>query len=578
MIDSGPYQVQFSLKGLTSVPNFVARDQEMNDLKKNLFPQPTRATHRKVFVLHGPGGSGKTQLAIQFARRSQKIFSSIFWLNGDSRESVRQGFAQIARQLSKDQIPDSYRKLAKQSPEELDEIISNVLIWFNGLDNDRWLLIFDNVDRDTSLEVNDPKSYDVEEFFPEVDQGSILITSRLRQLRQHGQDRLVGRMSNAEGAEVLQCRIGRSIEGNENQAMVLIQFATKRYIGLERIVEKVGGLPLALAHAGSYIHGTTTSVNDYIRYYEETWEKLHDNRTTRLKDYPRSILSTYTMSYEYVQRSNASAAKLLDLFAYLDHSDLWYSLFTPALNENLVPKETIPTWFSYTMKTEFDFTQKIQILLDYSLIEARYQSSSYAVHPVIHDWCFYSSPTSGDEIASLAVSVIGSACVSADNSAEWLHRQRLTVHCSHVHSWIRKQYQNLERNERLEPNVFSLYHAIGSFLVDTDKLEEAETMYQRALKGYEKALGPEHKSTLDIASNLGVIYADQGKMKEAENMYQRALKGKEKAWGPEHTSTLNTVNNLGVFYAKQGKMKEDENMLQRELKGKDRALGTENTS
>ncbi|MCJ1468429.1 hypothetical protein MMC07_007057 [Pseudocyphellaria aurata] len=210
---SGPFKVQFSLKGLPRVPKFVARDQEMNDLEENLLPQPTRETYQKVFVLHGLGGSGKTQLAIEFARRSQKIFSSIFWLNGNSRESVRQSFAQIARQLPEDQIPVSFRKLSKTPNEELDEIISNIQIWFNKLENNRWLLIFDNVDRDNSPEVNDSQSYDVEDFFPEVDHGSILITSRLRQLRQLGQDRQLGSMSYSEGVEALKCRIGRPIEG-----------------------------------------------------------------------------------------------------------------------------------------------------------------------------------------------------------------------------------------------------------------------------------------------------------------------------------------------------------------------------
>ena len=567
----------FSLKGLPRVPKFIARDQEMNDLKNTLFPKPTRETRRKVFVLHGLGGSGKTQLAIEFAQRSQKIFSSIFWLNGDSKESVRQSLAQIARQLPPDQIPDSCRKFSKTSPEELDEIISNILIWFSQHENNQWLLIFDNVDRDNSPEVNDPQSYDVEDFFPEADHGSILITSRLRQLRQHGQDRQLGRMSDLQGAEVLRCRIGRSVEGNEIQATVLIQF-TKHYIGLDRIVEKVGGLPLALAHAGSYIYGTTTSVNDYIRYYEETWEKLHNNRTTRLKDYPRSILSTYTISYEYVQRNDASAAKLLNLFAYLDHSEIWYSLFAPVLDESIIPKETLPFWFSCSMKTEFDFAQKIQILLDYSLIETRYEISSYAIHPIIHDWCFHLNLTSNDEIASLAVSVIGSACHSTGSSANWLHRKRLAGHCSYVHFWIGKKPQNLERNMRWEQVLYFSYHAIGYFSKEQGKLSEAEEMYLRALTGYEKAWGPDHTSTLNTVNNLGSLYADQGKMNEAKEMYLRALKGYEKTWGLDHTSTLNTVNNLGSLYKNQGKMNEAEEMYLRALTGKEKAWGPDHTS
>ena len=161
-IDSGPYKVSFSLKGLPRVLKFVARDQEMNDLKETLFLKPTRETRRTVFVLHGLGGSGKTQLAIEFAQRSQKIFSSIFLLNGDSKESVRQSLAQSGRELLRDQISDSCRRFFKTFSEELDEIINNILIWFDQFENNRWLLIFDNVDRDNSPEVDDPKSFDVE--------------------------------------------------------------------------------------------------------------------------------------------------------------------------------------------------------------------------------------------------------------------------------------------------------------------------------------------------------------------------------------------------------------------------------
>jgi tetratricopeptide (TPR) repeat protein len=38
----------------------------------------------------------------------------------------------------------------------------------------------------------------------------------------------------------------------------------------------------------------------------------------------------------------------------------------------------------------------------------------------------------------------------------------------------------------------------------------------------------------DEYHNLGVLYRDQGKLAEAQAMYERALAGYEKAVGPDH--------------------------------------------
>ena len=43
---------------------------------------------------------------------------------------------------------------------------------------------------------------------------------------------------------------------------------------------------------------------------------------------------------------------------------------------------------------------------------------------------------------------------------------------------------------------------------------------------------------------------------EQSTCFERALEGREKALGPEHTSTLGTVNNLGILYKDQGKLAE----------------------
>ncbi|RYO76931.1 hypothetical protein DL762_009601 [Monosporascus cannonballus] len=80
-------------------------------------------------------------------------------------------------------------------------------------------------------------------------------------------------------------------------------------------------------------------------------------------------------------------------------------------------------------------------------------------------------------------------------------------------------------------------------------------MYQRALQGFEKTLGPHHTSTLDTVhnlgnlyadqvNNLGILYSDQGKPKEAEEMFQRAVQGYNAILGPNHHKTQRVLRNL----------------------------------
>jgi tetratricopeptide (TPR) repeat protein len=57
---------------------------------------------------------------------------------------------------------------------------------------------------------------------------------------------------------------------------------------------------------------------------------------------------------------------------------------------------------------------------------------------------------------------------------------------------------------------------------------------------------------------LGILYKDLGRLDAAEKMYQRALQRKEKALGPDHESTLLTVNNLGTLYIDLGRLDEAE--------------------
>ncbi|KAG4427656.1 hypothetical protein IFR05_016862, partial [Cadophora sp. M221] len=73
------------------------------------------------------------------------------------------------------------------------------------------------------------------------------------------------------------------------------------------------------------------------------------------------------------------------------------------------------------------------------------------------------------------------------------------------------------------------------------ELVEAEQMYQRALQGYEKAIGPDNITTyvpaLNTILNLGLLFEHQADLAKARTMFLKVLRGYEQVFGPEHAKS-----------------------------------------
>jgi hypothetical protein len=205
--------VPFSLEGIPIVNTFVARDEEMLHIKKTLLSKTQQRMRRKVFVLHGLGGIGKTQLSVEFARQHHHQYSAVFWLDGSSKDRLRQSMANIASRLPQNQVLEVSKEYARNKDIDIDAVIEDVLRWLSLPSNERWLLIFDNVDHDYFNETRDPQAYNVQTYFPSADQGSILITTRLASLRRYGTDLKLITVNYMQGKAILENNIGRSVEG-----------------------------------------------------------------------------------------------------------------------------------------------------------------------------------------------------------------------------------------------------------------------------------------------------------------------------------------------------------------------------
>ena len=85
---------------------------------------------RKIHVLHGLGGIGKTQLAIAYARKHKEIHSVILWLNGGSIDTLLQSLAAFATYAHIDGIRESTVKITGHG-QEMAQKANDVLRWLD---------------------------------------------------------------------------------------------------------------------------------------------------------------------------------------------------------------------------------------------------------------------------------------------------------------------------------------------------------------------------------------------------------------------------------------------------------------
>ncbi|KAL4759686.1 uncharacterized protein BDW70DRAFT_161387 [Aspergillus foveolatus] len=547
------FHIPLDLSAVPAIEEFIGREDELNHLRDYLKPGSSHT--RRVAVLHGLGGIGKTQLAIHFARKHQNDFTAIFWLSGKDKSALILSLSSFLPQIQGQPVNNGGK-----DEEEAEQRAGQVLQWLSAPGNNRWLIIFDNVDQYAPLPDSSICGYDICEFFPKVDHGSIIITSRAQGVVEVGKPFPIGKLIQKDATRLLLQSSG-----------FLTQEVTQVEIEQDilSLVNQLDGLSLAIVLAGAFMRETGTGIRDYLQFYRNSWPALQSQVVPTRHYQQGNILETWMITYQEIQKRDPTAATLLLLLGCFDNRDVWYELIQSGRNCSYTPP-----WFNIAVSNKLAFMAKIKMLIAFSLVEPKQHEGSYTIHPVVRDWCSYiaASEKRTVQLHELALVCVGCMVPRHSNRDYARLQQRLLPHANYL---IRRERNNWPDDKIA---VLRAFHGLGNLYANQGKLKEAEEMYQRALAGRERTLGPDHTLTLDTVNNLGNLYSDQGKLKAAEEMYQRALAGREKALGPDHTSTLETVNNLGLLYSDQGNLRKAEEMYQRALAGFEKALGPDHTS
>jgi serine/threonine protein kinase/tetratricopeptide (TPR) repeat protein len=118
---------------------------------------------------------------------------------------------------------------------------------------------------------------------------------------------------------------------------------------------------------------------------------------------------------------------------------------------------------------------------------------------------------------------------------------------------------------------------LGSLLVDSGDLEEAEIHYLKTIDNCRKLLGEDHIETLRAINGMGSLLHQQGKLDKALCYCDEALEGYRRVLGDNHLSTLYSFNAMGSLLISMGKNEEALMYYRKAMDGFRRELGAENT-
>lgn len=523
-------------------PYFTGREEVLEALHAQLGGEQAVALTQSS-ALHGLGGVGKTQIALEYAYRSALDYRAIFWIGAETEEQIVSSFSRVATALG----------LPEREEKEQQRVVAAVQRWL--ISHEQWLLIWDNVE-DFNL---------LQRFLPATRSGAILLTTRRQALGTLAQGLDLTPMEQEEGMAFLLRRA--KVFGPEVSREQLQHFAEQRpvqYAAAAELVTELGGLPLALDQAGAYLEEMRCGLSAYLELFRSHRAALLQQRGSEASDHPASVSTTFTLAIKAIVHRHPAVLDLLQVCALLQPDAIPEEFFRQG-------REYLGPALEAVSSDALEWDRVVGVACSYSLVSRQPEEQTLSLHRLVQAVLLDSMTNAEQEqwyrqVIEALDTVFLEVQPTNTEYARWKQCERLLPHALF---FLNRRTDVPEK----ELTQASLAHKMAQYLRENGRYVEAELLFQRALLLREQTLGSDH---LDVASSLGylaILYKDQGKYTEAEPLYHRALHIRERILGPDHPQVARLLNNLGVLFWQQCRHAEAEPLYQRALRIWKQTLG-----
>jgi plasmid stability protein len=490
----------------------------------------------RVRVLHGLGGCGKTRLALEVAYQAQQDGAEVWWVSAAEPGVLAAGMQALGRRLG---VTDA----------ELEHGDAADVIWLRlTARQDPWLLVLDNAD-DPQLLAG--AGTDVAEgcgwLRPVTGQtGRVLVTSR------DGSPASWGSWPRRHRLETL----------TTDPAVAVLADHADHHPGLgseedaRRLAARLGGLPLALKIAGSYLAEATAIPAAFtgpgvIRTYQEYQDAIQTGDLGAVFPMPTGELSP-AKARRLIGRTWDLTLGLLDARPLPEARPVLRLLAsfadTPVPYQLLLHPDTLAASAPLRDITGSRLWETLKALNDFGLIDLDDSNQGAAavpvarLHPLIRDT---SSPATGPDhrvFLELAAQLLGRAARAEETGVpedplRWPFWQVLAPHSAAVFRSIASKPGF--PGAAVEAAAYAAYMA-ARYRAEQGNHAAAETEFRDVLAARLRVLGLDHPDTLATRHQIALEIGMRGHPAAAEAEFRDVLAARLRVLGPDHPDTLTT--------------------------------------